>query len=61
MSIRDHSLFMTTGKQTKFRQLRGKPYREWARAIERTAVYPHPHMASQLLRTIERFELQQYD
>ncbi len=61
MSIRDHSLFMTTGKQTKFRQLRGKPCREWARAIERSAIYPHPHIASQLLRTIERFELQQYD
>lgn len=61
MSIRDHSLFMTTGKQTKFRQLRGKPYREWARAIERVGVTPHPHIGGQLLRTIERFELQQYD
>lgn len=61
MSIRDHSLFMTTGKQTKFRQLRGKPYREWARAIERVGVSPHPHIGGQLLRTIERFELQQYD
>lgn len=61
MSIRDHSLFMTTGKQTKFRQLRGKPYREWARAIERLGVSPHPHIGGQLLRTIERFELQQYD
>ena len=61
MSFRDHSLYLTTGKFTPLRNLKGKPYPDWAAEMEKTGFAPEPDFARTLIQVIEAYQLNQLD
>jgi LysM repeat protein len=61
-SYRDHSLFLTT--RDRYKSLFSLPhddYRAWARGLKTAGYATNPAYADLLIKTIERFSLQQYD
>lgn len=61
MSFRDHSLFYTTGQHASLRQLSGKSYQVWAKALEESPTNTTKRLAEQLLELIDKFQLGQFD
>lgn len=61
LSFRDHSLFYSTGKHTRLREIGAKRYAQWAQALEESPYNETGELATQLVGVIERFELMQYD
>jgi hypothetical protein len=61
-SYRDHSLFLTTRDRYKslFSLPRGD-YRAWANGLKAAGYATNPAYADLLIKTIEKFSLQQYD
>jgi flagellum-specific peptidoglycan hydrolase FlgJ len=61
MSFRDHSLFITTGKFSSLRSLKGQTYSAWADALEKAGFKPVPDYALQVKTVIRRYGLAQWD
>ena len=61
MSFRDHSLYYTTGQHASLRQLNGKSYQTWAKALEESPNNKTKRLAEQLLELINKFQLGKYD
>lgn len=61
MSFRDHSLYYTTGQHANLRQLKGKSYQAWAKALEESPNNKIKRLAEQLIELIDKFQLEQYD
>lgn len=61
MSFRDHSLYLTSGKNGHLRRLTGESYREWAEGLQHSKRNENEKLAEQLLRVIREFELDQFD
>jgi len=61
MSFRDHSLFITTGKFSSLRTLKGQPYAEWAEALEKAGFQPVPEYAMQVKKVVRQYGLERWD
>jgi flagellum-specific peptidoglycan hydrolase FlgJ len=61
-SFRDHSVFITSGKFAKLRNLSNYDYKAWATGLEKLG-YPSDitHLADRLIEIIEQYELEQLD
>lgn len=60
-SFRDHSLYLTTGSNSKLKSLGSSNYQAWAEALQESGFYPEPHTAKYIVSIIEQFELSQFD
>ena len=60
-SFRDHSLYLTSGERTHLRQLGKADYAAWARGLEKAGFGTTDNLAKELERTIDRWQLFQYD
>lgn len=60
-SFRDHSLYVTTGKFSSLRQYGTTDYKAWARGLESLQFSNLPKLESNLIRLIEKYQLQQLD
>ena len=62
VSFRDHSVFVTSGKFSKLRDLNNYDYKAWAKGLEKLG-YPTKidNLASKLIEIIEKYELEQLD
>jgi len=54
-------LYYTTGPHANLRQLSGKSYQTWAKALEESPNNKIKRLAEQLLELIDKFQLGQYD
>jgi len=61
MSFRDHSLYITTGKFSGMRGLKGAPNSEWAQTLEKAGFRPVPNYSGQVLRVIQEYQLEKWD
>ncbi|MFK7936625.1 MAG: glucosaminidase domain-containing protein [Saprospiraceae bacterium] len=60
-SFRDHTLFLTTGKNTSFKKLGRTNYKDWAQAIGKTDLNESGHLGKNLITIIEQYQLHQLD
>ena len=60
-SFRDHSLFLTTGELAHLPRLGKTDYAAWAAALEKARYAGTENLAKELERTIDRWDLFQYD
>lgn len=60
-SFRDHSLYITSGKFSPLLQFGETDYRRWAAGLEELKFNETDDLAEQLLRTIDRYQLFQFD
>lgn len=61
MSFRDHSLYLTTGDFRELTRLAATDYQGWAEGLEDQGFGSTENLEEQLLATIERFQLLQFD
>jgi len=61
MSFRDHSLFLTTGKNADLPKLGATDYQAWAKALEQRNFSEQKDLAAQLVLLIEKYELAALD
>jgi len=61
MSFRDHSLFLTTGKNSDLPALGTTDYQAWAETLEKRNFSEQKDLAAQLILLIERYELATLD
>lgn len=60
-AFRDHSLFLSSGKFGKLRQIGSRDYKKWAEGLERFGFSDEPGLQNQLLRLIEQYRLYELD
>ncbi|MEM9259279.1 MAG: glucosaminidase domain-containing protein [Bacteroidota bacterium] len=60
-SFRDHSLYVTSGRFSPLLQFGETDYRRWAAGLEELGFNETDNLAEQLLRTIDHYQLFQYD
>ncbi|MBC6994455.1 glucosaminidase domain-containing protein [Neolewinella lacunae] len=60
-SFRDHSLYLTSGNFAALTQFNKTDYRRWAAGMEELGFNDTEDLAAQLLRTIDRYQLFQFD
>ncbi|MEM1358834.1 MAG: glucosaminidase domain-containing protein, partial [Bacteroidota bacterium] len=60
-SFRDHSLYVTSGKFSPLLQFGETDYRRWAAGLEELGFNETENLAEQLLRTIDHYQLFQFD
>jgi len=60
-SFRDHSLFLTSGKYERFRQLGSTDYKAWAKYLEQEGFSEFEDLESSLIKIIEQYSLDQLD
>lgn len=60
-SFRDHSLYLTTGENSKLIELGKENYKGWARAIEKLNPEQEIGLGSQLIEVIEKYQLSRFD
>ncbi len=61
MSFRDHSLYLTTGKYSGTRTLKGKDFSAWALFLEKEGFAPIPNYSLQVLEVIQTYDLDRAD
>lgn len=61
VSFRDHSLYITSGKFEPMTQFNDKDYRKWAAGLEELGFNATEDLATQLLHTIDRYQLFRFD
>ena len=61
MSFRDHSLYLTTGKYSGTRALKGKDFSAWALFLEKEGFAPIPNYSLQVLEVIQTYDLDRAD
>jgi flagellum-specific peptidoglycan hydrolase FlgJ len=61
MSFRDHSLYLTTGKYSGTRALKGKDFSAWALFLEKEGFAPVPNYSLQVLEVIQTYHLDRKD
>lgn len=60
-SFRDHSLFVTSGRFAKLRQLSATDYKAWAAALEDNNFSEFENLEENLVEIIEKYGLQELD
>ena len=60
-SFRDHSFYITTGSNASLQSLKGKSPKDWAKALNKAAVFGQKDWDEQLLKTISLYDLEAYD
>lgn len=60
-SFRDHSYFITTGRFAPLKSLNDKDYKGWARSLEKLGYNQQKGLASELIRIIEKYQLNLLD
>lgn len=60
-SFRDHSLFVTSGRFGKLRQLGSTDYKNWAKALEQNKFSEFEDLEEHLIEIIEKYGLQELD
>lgn len=60
-SFRDHSLYVTSGKYEKLRQLESTDYKGWAKNMEHQGFSNFDDLEENLIKLIEKYELNQLD
>lgn len=60
-SFRDHSLYLTSGKYAKFRQLGTTDYQSWAKHLEAEGFSEVDDLEDNLIQLIEKYSLDQLD
>jgi len=60
-SFRDHTLYLTTGKNTSFKKLGATKYKDWANAIGKTELNESGNLSQNLVTVIEQYQLNQLD
>ncbi len=60
-SFRDHSLFVTSGRFEKLRQLGSTDYKSWAEALEQHKFSELEELEDNLIKIIEKYGLQELD
>ncbi len=61
MSFRDFSLYLRAHSPARLRSAGPRNYREWAASLEEAQGLGRPGLASELIATIDRYQLFQYD
>lgn len=60
-SFRDHSLFLTTGQNASLQLLGEENYKGWAKALEKMNFARQKNIATQIIHTIEKYQLYRFD
>lgn len=60
-SFRDFSLYMTTGENFRYRQLKSDDYQSWAKVLEGMDFHQIPNLEKTLTRFIRKYNLQVLD
>lgn len=60
-SFRDFSLFLTTGQNFRYRQLKSNDYESWARVLGSSDFHGIPHFEKALTRIIQKYNFQILD
>lgn len=60
-SFRDHTLYLTTGKNASFKKLGRTNYQDWATAMGKTDLNESGNLAKNLVTVIEQYQLHQLD
>ena len=61
LSFRDHSLYLTTGKNAAMKQKNGLDYMAWAKSLEQMGFSSENRLAKHLIHIIEEYNLQSLD
>lgn len=60
-SFRDHSFFITTGRFASLTKLKNKSYKTWAKNLEKSGFRNQPGLADELIRIIQKYQLDRLD
>lgn len=60
-SFRDHSYYLTTGRNAKLPQLGTTNYKSWAKALEKSVFSEQDDFADKLIQLIQHYDLAKWD